>query len=290
MSLDEWLSLNKGVNCDALLPGSVVCSAEGNGTLPNAPSGTNPTSAPRCGSYNKKQQCCTQFSVAADLFSPLYIRTNGCQNNCVDDAGVSKPPAAATPTTTLAVDLPAQPTLPSFSCSNCTSSQCCSKLNSCEESDSWFCESTNGCKSNCDLGPIPWQSPPGQTVMVLGNFTFPPGDYSAADGNPCGVCDEQTTKVSSASGAYCCAQQIQCLPIEYGDCLVEYGCLYNCLEIEVIDPDGCDTSGKCARATKTVASGMGNSELKDRMAPVRTSVFQRGILLRLCELIVLRVW
>ncbi|KAK7042981.1 hypothetical protein VNI00_008718 [Paramarasmius palmivorus] len=43
MSLDEWLSINPGINCDALLPGSVVCSAQGNATLPEVPSGTNPT-------------------------------------------------------------------------------------------------------------------------------------------------------------------------------------------------------------------------------------------------------
>ncbi|KAJ6544137.1 hypothetical protein B0H19DRAFT_956488, partial [Mycena capillaripes] len=70
------------------------------------------------------------------------------------------------------------------------------------------------------------------SVLVLDNFTFPPGDYSATDGNPCG--------------------QMQCLPIEYGDCLVEYGCLYNCLEITVIDADACDESGMCDRAASTV--------------------------------------
>jgi hypothetical protein len=43
LSLDEWEGLNPGIDCDALLPGSVVCSAEGNATLPSAPSGTNPT-------------------------------------------------------------------------------------------------------------------------------------------------------------------------------------------------------------------------------------------------------
>jgi hypothetical protein len=43
MSLDEWLSINPGINCNALLPGSVVCSAQGNATLPEVPSGTNPT-------------------------------------------------------------------------------------------------------------------------------------------------------------------------------------------------------------------------------------------------------
>ena len=44
LALQEWEGLNPGIDCDALLPGSVVCSAEGNATLPDAPSGTNPTS------------------------------------------------------------------------------------------------------------------------------------------------------------------------------------------------------------------------------------------------------
>ncbi|QRV91840.1 LysM domain protein [Ceratobasidium sp. AG-Ba] len=43
MSLDEWKSINTGINCDALQLSSLVCSAQGNATLPQAPSGTNPT-------------------------------------------------------------------------------------------------------------------------------------------------------------------------------------------------------------------------------------------------------
>ncbi|KAF5337649.1 hypothetical protein D9758_013017 [Tetrapyrgos nigripes] len=251
MSLDEWLSINQGINCNALLPGSVVCSAQGNATLPDAPSGTNPTAVPRCGSYNKKQQCCTKFSVAADLFSSLCSRENGCQDNCVGDPGVSKPGAAATPTTTLTLGEPARPTLPPPNCSNCTSSQCCSKMNTCEVADSWLCQSENGCKSNCDQN-FDWVSPPGQTVLDMGNFTFPPGDYSSTDGNPCGVCNEQTTGVSSPLGAYCCSQQIQCLPIEYGACLVSYGCLYNCLKVSYVDEEACEMGGTCEQTTTTV--------------------------------------
>ena len=48
LGLEEWEGLNPGIDCDALLPGSVVCSAEGNATLPTAPSGTNPTSRTSC--------------------------------------------------------------------------------------------------------------------------------------------------------------------------------------------------------------------------------------------------
>ncbi|KAG9102293.1 hypothetical protein FS749_009633 [Ceratobasidium sp. UAMH 11750] len=43
MLLDEWKSINTGINCDALQIASLVCSAQGNATLPQAPSGTNPT-------------------------------------------------------------------------------------------------------------------------------------------------------------------------------------------------------------------------------------------------------
>ncbi|ESK91741.1 carbohydrate-binding module family 50 protein [Moniliophthora roreri MCA 2997] len=231
MSLDEWLSINPGINCDALLPGSVVCSAQGNATLPEVPSGSNPTAVPRCGSFNRQQQCCTKFSVAADLFSPLCTRANGCQDNCAGDPGVVMPTAAATPTTTIPVGEPARPTLPPPTCSNCTSTQCCSKMNTCEEADTWHCQSDHGCQSNCDNGSFEWVSPPGQSVLELGNFTFPPGDYSATDGNPCGV---------------------QCLPIEYGDCLAAYGCLYNCLEISYVDEIACGKGGNCEQVTRTV--------------------------------------
>jgi hypothetical protein len=112
-------------------------------------------------------------------------------------------------------------------------------------------ETINGCQSNCDNN-FEWVSPPGQMYLDLGNFTFPPGDYSATDGNPCGVCNQETTGISSPSGAYCCSQQLQCLPIEYSDCLVSYGCLYNCLEVSYIDEIACGTGGTCERATRTV--------------------------------------
>ncbi|EEB93503.1 hypothetical protein MPER_07826, partial [Moniliophthora perniciosa FA553] len=76
------------------------------------------------------------------------------------------------------------------------------------------------------------------SVLELGNFTFPPGDYSATDGNPCGV---------------------RCLPIEYGDCLAVYGCLYNCLEISYVDEIACGKGGTCEQVTRTVKNPFATS-------------------------------
>ncbi|KAF9455416.1 hypothetical protein BDZ94DRAFT_1205763 [Collybia nuda] len=126
MSLEEWQSINPGLNCDPLALNYLVCSAHGNATLPEQPSGTNPTALPLCGAYNKKQYCCTKFSVSADLFSsPLCQRANGCQDNCIGDPGVVKPTASATPTFTLTPTSYPSPTPEPNACGNCTASQCC---------------------------------------------------------------------------------------------------------------------------------------------------------------------
>ncbi|PPR06460.1 hypothetical protein CVT24_002621 [Panaeolus cyanescens] len=251
MSLVEFLSINPSLNCEALFPGNLVCTAQGNATLPTVPSGSNPTAAPQCGSYNRQQQCCSKFSVAADLLSYLCLRANGCQDNCAGDPGVVMPTAAATPTTTLTVTHVPTPTA-TPNCNSCTADECCSTFNTCEPSTSWYCETTNGCKSNCDHGAPSGAFAPGQVVFNPGNYTFPPGDYSATDGNPCGVCNAQKAGVTSASGNYCCTQAIQCLPIEYPACNVDYGCVYNCLDVYYQDPIACGNSGNCVMMTSTV--------------------------------------
>lgn len=84
---------------------------------------------PLCGAYDKKTNCCTQYSVSADLHSSLCRRANGCQDNCADDSGVNVPPAASTPTTTLSVGTTYPlPTPPPSQCGNCTIGECCSAM------------------------------------------------------------------------------------------------------------------------------------------------------------------
>ncbi|KAG8734954.1 hypothetical protein FRC10_011157 [Ceratobasidium sp. 414] len=152
MSLDEWKSINQGVNCDALQLSSLVCSAQGNATLPQAPSGTNPTALPLCGKYDKKKRCCTMYSSTADLFdSPLCLRANGCQENCIGDSGVVKPTTSDTPTYTIGPTIAPDPT-PTANCNNCMSTQCCTNFNQCMDQTAWYCKTANGCKKNCDTG------------------------------------------------------------------------------------------------------------------------------------------
>ncbi|EJD43563.1 hypothetical protein AURDEDRAFT_114630 [Auricularia subglabra TFB-10046 SS5] len=251
MSLDEWEGLNVGIICDALLPGSVVCSAEGNATLPSQPSGTNPTALPLCGNYDKKTNCCTQWSVSADLHSDLCERANGCQENCVGDSTVTVPPSAGTPTTVIVTtDYPLPTPPPNSGCDSCTSSQCCTLGNVCQDIESWFCESAHGCVSNCDKGPAPGVNLPWQAVLADANYTFPSGDYSATGGNPCGVCNADNALAPSPNGQYCCSQDIQCVPVGFTDCLVSLGCTYNCIEVNV-DYDACE-DGTCTPSTTTV--------------------------------------
>ncbi|KAG8720994.1 hypothetical protein FRC08_016464 [Ceratobasidium sp. 394] len=188
MSLDEWKSINTGINCDALQIASLVCSAQGNATLPQAPSGTNPTALPLCGKYDKTKRCCTMYSATASLFdSPLCLRANGCQENCIGDSGVVKPTKSDTPTYTIGPTTAPDPT-PTANCNNCTSTQCCSSFNICMDQTAWYCKSANGCKKNCDtynstevLFPGSYyDSPP---------YSFPLGNFSQYGGNPCGACN-----------------------------------------------------------------------------------------------------
>ena len=83
---------------------------------------------PLCGNYDKTTNCCTMYSVSADLHSALCTRANGCQDNCADDPGVSVPAAASTPTTTLSLD-PSYPLpTPTSQCASCNATQCCSVM------------------------------------------------------------------------------------------------------------------------------------------------------------------
>ncbi|KAF9455898.1 hypothetical protein BDZ94DRAFT_1178953 [Collybia nuda] len=252
MSLEEWQSINPGLNCNPLALNYLVCSAHGNATLPEQPSGSNPTALPLCGAYDKAKFCCTKFSVSADLFSsPLCQRANGCQANCIGDPGVVKPTASATPTFTITpTNYPTPPPEPN-QCGNCTASQCCTALGVCEIAlSSWYCQSANGCTKNCDRGlPSGWVDLPQGPLF---NYTFPAGNYSNFGGNPCGVCNSTTAAIVSPSGKYCCAQTVQCLPEAFEDCRITNGCLFNCFDTFTDDPDECERTGKCAYTTTRI--------------------------------------
>ncbi|KAG8739649.1 hypothetical protein FRC10_005351 [Ceratobasidium sp. 414] len=177
MSLDEWKSINTGINCDALQLSALVCSAEGNATLPQAPSGTNPTALPLCGKYDKTKRCCTMYSATADLFdSPLCLRANGCQDNCIGDSGVVKPTTSGTPTYTIGPTTAPDPT-PTANCNNCTSTQCCSSFNICMDQTAWYCKAANGCKSNCDTYNSTQVLLPGSYYDAPA-YSFPLGNFS----------------------------------------------------------------------------------------------------------------
>ncbi|KAF9033999.1 hypothetical protein BDZ89DRAFT_947610, partial [Hymenopellis radicata] len=252
MSLEEWQSINQGLDCDPLQLNYIVCSAHGNATLPEEPSGENPTSNPLCGAYDKSQYCCTQYSVSADLFSSdLCLRANGCQENCRGDSGVTVPTGSATPTFTLTPTAYPTPTAMPSECDNCTDSQCCTAFGTCYTGlSSWYCQAENGCTKNCDKGlPSGWVDLP---VVPVVNYTFPDGDYSAYGGNPCQVCNATTALLESASGDYCCTQNLQCLPTVYDDCRVSRGCLYNCFIEFPDDEDECSRTGVCTYTTTIV--------------------------------------
>ncbi|KAG8766235.1 hypothetical protein FRC12_007006 [Ceratobasidium sp. 428] len=253
MSLDEWKSINAGINCDALPISSLVCSAQGNATLPQAPSGTNPTALPLCGKYDKKKRCCTMYSSTADLFnSPLCTRANGCQENCIGDSGVVKPTTSDTPTYTIGPTTAPDPT-PTLNCNNCTSTQCCTSFNACADETSWYCKAKNGCKKNCDTHNTTQVFFPG-TFYDTPNYTFPLGNFSQSGGNPCGACNATNALGTSASGKYCCAYGSRCMPQEGDSCKVWNGCLYNCLDVSMNSTayDDCDGSGVCTYSTVTV--------------------------------------
>ena len=85
-------------------------------------------------------------------------------------------------------------------------------------------------------------------------YFFPSGNYSATDGNPCGVCSDATAPVkadAAAGGQYCCTSNLQCLPQDFADCLVSFGCTYNCLDVAIADYDACEM-GQCEVTTTTV--------------------------------------
>lgn len=252
MSLEEWQSVNAGLSCNPLPLNYLVCSAHGNATLPEEPSGTNPTALPLCGAYDKKQYCCSKFSVSADLFSSdLCLRENGCQANCIGDPGVVKPTGSATPTFTLTPTSYPTPSPTPDQCGNCTASQCCTVLGLCENGlSSWYCQSANGCTKNCDQGiPAGWVDRP-QAPLV--NYTFPPGNYSAYSGNPCGICNSTTATIVSPNGKYCCTQDLQCIPETFEECRVASGCLNNCFDTYPDDEDECDRTGVCTYTTTRV--------------------------------------
>ena len=81
---------------------------------------------PLCGKYDKTINCCTMYSVSADLHSDMCLRANGCQDNCADDPGVKVPASASTPTTTLSINSDYPTPTPTNYCGNCTDTQCCS--------------------------------------------------------------------------------------------------------------------------------------------------------------------
>ncbi|KAG8711766.1 hypothetical protein FRC08_015475 [Ceratobasidium sp. 394] len=253
MSVDEWKSINQGVNCDALQLSSLVCSAQGNATLPQVPSGTNPTALPLCGKYDKKKRCCTMYSSTADLFnSPLCLRANGCQENCIGDSGVVKPTTSDTPTYTIGPTIAPDPT-PTANCNNCTSTQCCTSFDVCMDQTAWYCKAANGCKKNCDT----YNS---TTVLFPGSYydspkySFPLGNFSQYGGNPCGACNAMNSLGTSAKGQYCCAYGGRCMPQEAESCKVWNGCLYNCID-QTLDStayDKCEGSGVCVYSTITV--------------------------------------
>ncbi|KAG5637273.1 hypothetical protein H0H81_005167 [Sphagnurus paluster] len=195
MALEEWQSINVGLSCNPLPLNYLVCSAYGNATLPEVPSGANPTALPLCGAYDKKKYCCSKFSVSADLFSsPLCLRENA---NCIGDAGVVKPTASATPTFTLTpTNYPTPTPEPNqepvravhrgIAVSDLFVSPCVQVLK-------FLPVSKNGCTKNCDKGlPVGWIDLPQQPIT---NYTFPAGDYSSTGGNPCGVCDSKNAAV-----------------------------------------------------------------------------------------------
>ncbi|KAL0948339.1 hypothetical protein HGRIS_010925 [Hohenbuehelia grisea] len=272
MSLQEWQSINVGLSCDPLWIGSIACSAQGNATLPQAPSGTNPTSLPLCGNYDKTKYCCSKFSVSAALFDdPLCERANGCQDNCIGDSGVTKPAQSPTPTFTLTPTLYPTPPPPPNECNNCTATQCCGLTGLCVEGlSSFYCKSANGCTKNCDQGvPDGHFDLPGQQGSDEPNFTFPDGDYSSSNGNPCGGCNSDKAGATSPSGQYCCTSDVRCAPQasdrdvavstchscliqEFPACKVFAGCLYNCIDYILQDATDCEMLGECDYVTTTI--------------------------------------
>ena len=81
MSLQQWQSVNTynrvGIDCDVLPVNDIVCQATGNASLPDQPTGENPTSLPLCSTCNYNSHCCTQFSMCAPLPSDLCTREKG---------------------------------------------------------------------------------------------------------------------------------------------------------------------------------------------------------------------
>ncbi|KAF9021267.1 hypothetical protein BDZ89DRAFT_1138106 [Hymenopellis radicata] len=142
MSLEEWQSINQSLDCNPLQLNYIVCSAHGNATLPEEPSGENPTYNPLCGAYDKSQYCCTQYSVSADLFSSYRcLRENGCQENCRGDWGHSPHRLRHSDIYTHAYPTPTA--MPS-EYDNCTDSPCRTVFGTCFTGlSSWYCQAEN---------------------------------------------------------------------------------------------------------------------------------------------------
>ncbi|EPQ31050.1 uncharacterized protein PFL1_01239 [Pseudozyma flocculosa PF-1] len=228
MSLAEWQQVNsygsEAIDCTALPLSYIICQARGNASLPVI-SGTNNASSPRCSNCDYGQSCCTQYSSCAPLGSNFCSREYKCQENCNEDDGVTLPPGATNSTGNPNGNY----SMPVYSgnCDACQADECCANEGTdgmCMPLNSWFCVPENGCLSNCvsDINQFALSNDPALYRPSLApNYTFPAGDYSSTDGNPCGTCGADE----------CCDVSVQCTPQANGTCFVSQGCLYNCLQV-----------------------------------------------------------
>ncbi|KAL9936299.1 hypothetical protein V8E36_005141 [Tilletia maclaganii] len=166
MSLPEWQSLNTfnnvSVNCNALPIGDIVCQQQGNASLP-AVSGMNPGSLPLCSTCDKKTTCCSQYSVCAPLWSDFCSRNNTVSStDWLSTNGFTSLAIRESPCPRVLLRASATSTTPPPAATNCPSGTCCSGVSGgfCAPSNSWYCQSANGCKSNCSSAPLP--NPPSE--------------------------------------------------------------------------------------------------------------------------------